>query len=91
MNTFKIQNILCEMEEILSHAELTSWAIRIRSINNLISTQPVEAKSEIFSLFGGMGSLSDVILYKDGHPLLEENNRLQILRENLYSETHTSP
>lgn len=33
---------------------------------------------------GGMGSLNDLVLHKDGKPLIEENNRLDALKDQLF-------
>ncbi|WOZ79320.1 DUF6966 domain-containing protein [Kosakonia sacchari] len=35
-------------------------------------------------LFGGMGSLNDVVFSLNGKPLIEENNQLDELRRKLY-------
>jgi len=36
-------------------------------------------------LLGGMGSLNDIVLSKDGVPLIEDNNKLEALRRELYN------
>jgi len=36
-------------------------------------------------LLGGMGSLNDIVLSKNGVPLIEENNKLEALRRELYN------
>jgi hypothetical protein len=36
------------------------------------------------SLYGGMGSINDVVLYENAKPLLDENNQLQGLLSELY-------
>jgi hypothetical protein len=41
--------------------------------------------SKIKSIYGGMGSFSDMVLYKNGKVDLEGNERLSILREGLYN------
>lgn len=33
---------------------------------------------------GGMGSLNDLVLHKDGKPLVEENNQLDALKDQLF-------
>jgi hypothetical protein len=33
---------------------------------------------------GGMGSLNDFVLHKDGKPLIEENNHLDALKDQLF-------
>ncbi|MCD2356111.1 hypothetical protein LQK91_06695 [Pantoea sp. MHSD4] len=36
-------------------------------------------------LLGGMGSLNDIVLSKEGVPLIEDNNKLEALRRDLYN------
>lgn len=33
---------------------------------------------------GGMGSLNDLVLHKDGKPLIKENNQLDALKDQLF-------
>ncbi len=41
--------------------------------------------SDIKSIYGGMGSFSDMVLYKDGKIDVERNEKLDILRDSLYN------
>lgn len=36
-------------------------------------------------MYGGMGSLSDIVLYLEGRPAVKENNEFEDLRERLYT------
>ncbi|WP_442965738.1 MULTISPECIES: DUF6966 domain-containing protein [unclassified Pseudomonas] len=38
----------------------------------------------LISLYGGMGSINDVVLYENAKPLLDENNELQGLLSDLH-------
>ncbi|MGY2184850.1 DUF6966 domain-containing protein [Pseudomonas sp. SDO5591_S426] len=40
--------------------------------------------SRLMSLYGGMGSINDVVLYENATPLLDENNELQGLLSDLH-------
>ena len=42
------------------------------------------ALSQIIELYGGMGSLTDIVLYCNGQPLIDENNEFAKLRTRLY-------
>lgn len=53
--------------------------------NKKISHDPENILSNILASYGGMGSLNDVVLYKNGQPLIKENNELDELRKFLYS------
>jgi hypothetical protein len=46
---------------------------------------PLGAQS---SMFGGMASLNDVILYEDRQPVANENRELDALRSKLYDLCH---
>ena len=41
--------------------------------------------SKIRNMYGGMGSFSDMVLYKDGQVDFEGNEKLHALREGLYN------
>ena len=41
--------------------------------------------SKIKSMYGGMGSFSDMVLYKNGEVDFERNDELNTLREGLYN------
>ncbi|EJM72173.1 hypothetical protein PMI31_03768 [Pseudomonas sp. GM55] len=43
-----------------------------------------EQLPQLTSLYGGMGSINDVVLYENAKPLLDENNELQALLSDLY-------
>jgi len=43
-----------------------------------------DIKREINGLYGGMGSFSDIVLYKNGVLLIEENNKLHQLKSELF-------
>lgn len=36
-------------------------------------------------MYGGMGSLNDIVLYKNGQPLIAENDEFDALRTELYN------
>jgi hypothetical protein len=50
--------------------------------------EPLSTISKILSIFGGVGSFGDVILYRDGQPLIAENDELYHLRTALYALCH---
>ncbi len=61
--------------------------ILAQNLNLLISTadeDPDRFIDNIKRLFGGMGSLNDVVFSLNGKPLIEENNQLDELRRKLY-------
>lgn len=46
---------------------------------------PNEFIDNIKRLYGGMGTLSDIVFSERGRPLIEENNKLETLRRDLYA------
>lgn len=42
------------------------------------------ALSKIIGLYGEAGSLTDIVLYRNGQPLIDENNEFAELRTRLY-------
>lgn len=76
-----IQNILC----LLNLANEYQWKNLFEEI--LIRIDYIEVqqiKKEILSIYGGMGSFNDLVLYKDNKLLIEENNQLDKLRKELF-------
>jgi len=59
----------------------------IALLNMLLCLQedPEYAKYQLRINFGGMGSFNDLILHRDGIPLIEENDYLNELRKKLYA------
>lgn len=53
-------------------------------LGNQYVTDKKEALSNIKSLYRGMGSFNDMVLYKDGKADIEANEKLDVLREILY-------
>lgn len=85
MNDLKnIEQILIRMTNLLRLSNVEGWAEVLDECNRKLSVQPVESTIKILSLYGGIGSLNDVILYKNGQPLFQENSEFDDLRGNLY-------
>jgi hypothetical protein len=87
-----IKIILVLLEQVInllaSNGE-EQWAGFLQNAKNNL----IEAKVKkdgvvpiVKSMLGGAGSLSDVVLHRDGKPLIEENNRLYDLLNELYDE-----
>lgn len=83
----KIEVLLKRIIELLKNNDQQKWSEFLQNalINFTESTNKNTAIIPIIkSMLGGSGSLSDVVLYKDGKPLLEENNELYSLLNDLY-------
>jgi hypothetical protein len=80
---------LKELNDLLISTNELAWANRVLAFENKLQVSREEWKQlarEGLNFFGGMGSLNDIVLHKNGIPLLEENDKLDILRNEIYSE-----
>lgn len=80
----KVQSVLFRMAELLRQGGLVDWAQAIEESHTEISNDPATTSAKILSMYGGMGSLNDLVLYKDGKVLIKESNELDELRSRLY-------
>ena len=77
------------MAELLRIGGIGDWAVALETLQNEIAIDPIRTSAKILGMYGGMGSLNDLILYKDGQPLAKENTELDELRSKLYSLCHS--
>jgi hypothetical protein len=56
----------------------------LRRYIKTLDSSPEYAVQDILALFGGMGSFDDLLLYKDGRLLKEENSSLSVLKSKLF-------
>lgn len=84
----KIKNIdstLKRMIELLRMGgDVEGWAAALEGIRADFHSDPKYASSKLMSMYGGMGSLNDLVLYSDGQALVVENNEFDFLRAQLY-------
>ncbi|WP_436286838.1 DUF6966 domain-containing protein [Yersinia frederiksenii] len=50
-----------------------------------MSSEPETACHDLLRLYGGMGSLNDLLIYKDGVLLINENEELDQIRSELFN------
>ena len=89
MNIQDIQATLARMAELLRIGGINDWAKALETLRNELAVDPVRTSAKILAMYGGMGSLNDLILYKSGQPLSRENNELDALRSKLYALCHS--
>lgn len=70
---------------ILKNNGELNWANSLERCRLELKNDPINACSKILSMYGGMGSFNDIVLYRDGQPLIKENNLLDAMRKKLYS------
>ncbi|WP_175620509.1 DUF6966 domain-containing protein [Chryseobacterium schmidteae] len=67
--------------EVIDNKQKSDLFLRL---GNQYVTDKKEALSNIKSLYGGMGSFNDMVLYTDGKFDIEANEKLDVLKEILY-------
>ncbi len=70
--------------ELLTQGGQLDWARCFIRIKQNLKFSLADSKREILSMYGGMGSLNDVVLYADGAALISENNEFFDLKSELY-------
>ena len=88
INVQELQLVLTRMTELLRLGSHGNWGDALEKHRSALSTDPTATASIILRMFGGIGSLNDVVLYKDGQPMANENRELDALRSKLYDLCH---
>ena len=89
MNIQDMQITLARMAALLRIGGVDDWAAALEAMQDDIVKDPIRTSAKIVSMYGGMGSLNDLILYKGGQPLAKENAELDALRAKLYALCHS--
>ena len=84
INSKKIQSVLARMVVLLHFSGRDDWAKALGKLEAKTRSDANANYAEILSMYGGMGSLNDLILYKSGQLLLEESDEFDSLRSDLY-------
>lgn len=80
--------VLKRMAELLRLSSRDDWASALEKFREEIGNSPNGTVAKILAMYGGMGSLNDLILYRNGQPLIAENVELDALRSELYRLCH---
>jgi hypothetical protein len=83
-NVEQLEPVLTRMTELLRLGSRGNWGNALEKHRSALSTDPSATVARILAMFGGMGSLNDVVLYKDGQPMVSENREFDSLRSRLY-------
>ncbi|MDF0607196.1 hypothetical protein HZU77_016390 [Neisseriaceae bacterium TC5R-5] len=87
-NTQNIEKVLTRMVELLRFGSRDDWANALENCCKEVRYNPNDTAAKILSMYGGMGSLNDIVLYKNSQPLIAENTEFDILRSDLYQICH---
>jgi len=81
-----VELLLRQLSDLLSKNGEPTWAEAFEGFANQYKEAPEATKANIRSLFGGMGSFNDFVLYDtSGIPPRSENEDLDQLRSQLYA------
>jgi hypothetical protein len=81
----EIMDMLRKMSGLLERFGPRSWAEALRQCADDFPSDPTTTAATVRRMYGGMGSLNDIVLYdSDGKALYEENNTFDALRAKLY-------
>lgn len=86
-NVMNVKEYCVEIYKLLIEVEEFDWAKCFE--NFILELEKSEDKSvyrKIISIFGGMGSFNDLVLYKKGILCRKENDTLSELKKGLYNE-----
>lgn len=79
-----LKSAIQKMVDIFNRYQYSNWANRFLKIQRTIEFDEPQGIREVLSLYGGMGSLNDVVLHREGVPLVAENNELEELKTVLH-------
>lgn len=79
-----VQKKLDRLAYLLDSGGYTEWSASIRNLAKNYAYEPRLVCRTLLSYYGGMGSLNDLLLYKDGHMLDSENEELDQLRAAIF-------
>lgn len=60
------------------------WAETLEVINLGPAQSKQSISMKILSMYGGVGSLNDIVFYRESQPLIDKNNEFDKLRSHLY-------
>lgn len=80
----ELDGILKRMSFLFECGGELRWADSFGRLRGELAESPGDVVAKILQSFGGMGSLNDIVLYKDGDVMISETNELDALRGALY-------
>jgi hypothetical protein len=80
-----VPDLVQAITRLLEANDEIAWATTLRNIMIDFDIDPSATKANIRRLYGGMGSLNDVVLQDRAGPKQAENDELDRLRSELFS------
>lgn len=75
----EFSDALHQLKDFLRAHDQTHWADTIAGCVRAVDHSDARGLQSFLALFGGMGSLNDLVLFRKGVVLVSENDRLQDL------------
>ncbi|WP_106305867.1 DUF6966 domain-containing protein [Paraburkholderia sp. BL18I3N2] len=88
MDIQRTEVVLARMIALLKNGAASDWANALNRCLLQLANNPDDVCAQINAMYGGMGSLNDLVLYRNGQPLIRENNELDALKAELYKLCH---
>jgi hypothetical protein len=82
----EIKKTVIDIANVLSSNDEELWAKTFEKLGSELDFDCESSIQSLKNLYGGMGSFNDVVLHKDGIPLIRENDKLDDLRHTLYKQ-----
>lgn len=82
----EIKKTVIEIANILSSNDEISWAKAFEKLGYELDIYYESSIDSLKGFYGGMGSFNDIVLHKNGIPLIQENDELDDLRHKLYKQ-----
>jgi hypothetical protein len=79
---------LGRLEDHLAKNGASNWATSISRCRAAVENSDARGLGSFMGMFGGMGSLNDLVLHRNGTPMVEENDQLQRLKNDAWSLAH---
>jgi len=82
----EIKKTVKDISDILSSNDEDEWAKTFEKLSSGLDSEYELSLNALKRLYGGMGSFNDIVLHKNGMPLIQENDELDDLRHTLYNQ-----
>ncbi len=82
--TLIVDKMQC-MATLLELGGYAEWSASIFKLAKKYELDPDDTKHIFLNFYGGMGSLNDLVLYRNGKVLMDENDELAQLRRDLFN------
>lgn len=79
-----VDSLVKRMVELLLLGEGGDWAATLEQVRERFGGNIVDMTYGFLSMYGGSGSINDVVLYQEGKVLVAENCEFDCLRSRLY-------